>query len=975
MAQASEEPAHSPPPDPTPTPDPEMAEKLKDEMEKFKVYLNSTLTANSSVGCSLTDFCQYFEKDWGKSLNFYARKFGYKKVVDFLKALPEDIRINSDLHVTVVPNDDTKHVLSMVDRTYVDGKTIAKPSRCGPPPKPCVPRPRVITVPRMRSNMSQNFRVPPRNRPAVAGLFAKTKQNKWEPPFGYPQNPNLIPIEIRNQFGQNRIAKSAPRAQNTSPYNQLDPKAQIRIPSRTTFDDDYFGDDDWYYDEPGTSRSIASKYETTGSLNRNDYAPPGEVEYRRDQYWQRDDRSGVYDEAQWQEQEEFCEEYGAIGEVDDNYSDISDDEFFSAEEFDDDDLLDYDDSGAAEQCEEFLEEMQKLKPIPPNLYRMVHLLREAASDQTMEQLKKAYEKRYITKLDIAELRRVLGAKVSDGAKTSEAAFKLCALRSVFKSAVQPGGTTKVRLILDEDLDDGTNSIAASSRVNLDQSFGSNSAANKLSRGISMMSLASTQSSKFSGQQNTSHFATSKPSVQKSESSSYIPPPGFGNRPTMQPVPFNKSPAKDPPPPGFGSQQTKGNTTFGNNQAPVSRFGTQASTGFGHAKQNCPEPSSRKSPAFGSRPGSRQETPEGETDRRANWDTDNSAYEPLRPPSRSNRSPSSNREYTATTRSCNTSSANPLKTLNQVTGAATKVNDNSSITEAKIIMMACCVHDLAAKEAKTLSYLYDDIKKQEKLAYLAQSKTQFLGTLRMFFADSFEFVQGNSENGPDVLIKSTKTKPSSKITKLNVQCKPRCNTFRADSDVHVGDVLMAKIVRFDGSTPERPRMTCNLKDARVDELAGLLREYDSVLQELEELPITPSLNQLCLYRKAGRLARGRLVDVNENQAFILEDVDNGEVVIASSDQIFEFPAEFPLEDYPLMAVHVNFGMVEQLRDTACFQQTKQLIDSLINNDEIVELFIGRKSRDEHDFQIRMLYFDQELKERRYLFDSPSKKNAY
>lgn len=57
------------------------------------------------------------------------------------------------------------------------------------------------------------------------------------------------------------------------------------------------------------------------------------------------------------------------------------------------------------------------------------------------------------------------------------------------------------------------------------------------------------------------------------------------------------------------------------------------------------------------------------------------------------------------------------------------------------MMACCVHDLAAKEAKTLSYLYEDIKKQKKLTYLAQTKTQFLGTLRMYFADSFEFIQG------------------------------------------------------------------------------------------------------------------------------------------------------------------------------------------------------------------------------------------
>ncbi|KAI1708823.1 hypothetical protein DdX_11577 [Ditylenchus destructor] len=918
MAQASEEPAHSPPPDPTPTPDPAMAEKLKKEMDNFKFFLNSTLTANSSVGCSLTELCEYFQKDWGKSLNSYANKFGYKKVVDFLKALPEDIRINSDLHVTVVPKEDNKHVLSMVDRTYVDGKTIAKPSKCGPPPKPSVPRPRVpVTAARMRSNMSQNFRVPPKNRPSplFPGVPARPKQSKWQPPFGHPMNPNLIPIEIRNHFGQNRTVKSAPRAQNTAPYNQLDPKAQSRIPNRNDFDDDYFGDDDWYYDEPGTSRSIASKYETTSSLNRNDYAPPGEVEYRRDQFWQNDNRPGVFDDAQWQEQEEFCEEDGAFRELDDNYSDMSEDEFYSAEEFDDDDLLDYDDSGAAEQCEEFLETMQNHKPIPPNLYRMVHLLREAASDQTMEQLKKAYEKRYTTKLDIAELRRVLGAKASDGAKTSEAAFKLCALRCVFKSAVQPGGTTKVRLILDDDLDDGTNSIATSSRANPDHSFGSNSVANKLSRGFSLMSLASTQSSKVAGQQNTSHFGTSK---------------------------------------------------------------STASTGFGLAKQNCKEPSSKKGPAFGSRPGSRQETPENESDqtsnRQVNWDTDNSAYEPLRPPSRSNTSPSSNREHTTTTKTCNTSSASPLKTLNQVTGAATKANDNSSIIEAQITMMACCVHDLAAKEAKTLSYLYEDIKKQKKLTYLAQTKTQFLGTLRMYFADSFEFIQGNSEIEPDVLIKSTPIKPSSKMTKLNIQCKPRCNIFRADSDVHVGDVLMAKLVRFDGTTPERPRLTCNLKDARVDELTDLLREYNNMLQDLEEQPITPSLNQLCLYRKAGRLARGRVVDVNENQAFILEDVDNGEMIIASSDQIFEFPAEFPLESYPLMAVHVNFGMVEQLRDSACFQQTKQLIDSLINNGDIVELFIGRKN-DDHDFQIRMLYFDQELKERRFLFDSPSKKTVY
>ncbi|KAI1702068.1 hypothetical protein Ddc_17294 [Ditylenchus destructor] len=404
MGQASEEPAHTPPPDPTPTPDPAMVAKQKKDMDKFKTYLIPTLIAITSAGCSLDDLCLYFQEDWKKPLNFFAKRFGYDNVVDFLRTLPEDIRISSDLHVTVLPNNDANHVLKMVDKTYVDGKTIE-------PPK--VPRPRVIPASRTRSNMSQNFCVFPRTRPPplVSGLHTR-KKNKWEPP--------------------------------------IDSKAQCRLPSRNNIEGDC------YYNEPGTSRSIASKYGTKSNFNRNEYAPPGEVEYRRDQYWQRDDYSRVFDEALCQEQEEFYEEDGAM--EDDNYSDMSD-EFCSAEEFDDDDLLDYD-SGAVEQCEKFLEAMQNLKPIPPNLYRMVYLLREAASVQTMEQLKKAYEKRYTTKLDIAELRRVLGAKVAEGAKTSEAAFKLCALPYVFKSAVQPGGTTKVRLILDEDLDDGANSIAA-----------------------------------------------------------------------------------------------------------------------------------------------------------------------------------------------------------------------------------------------------------------------------------------------------------------------------------------------------------------------------------------------------------------------------------------------------------------------------------------------------------------------------------
>uniref|UniRef100_A0A915EQC7 DUF7515 domain-containing protein n=1 Tax=Ditylenchus dipsaci TaxID=166011 RepID=A0A915EQC7_9BILA len=432
---------------------------------QFLQSLHSTLVAEGGAGCHVSDLIKNYKIDWSKDLKMEARKRGYTTVLDMLKDMPKEVKVVDD-HVSMIKKEETKSTVHLVDN-----KDVKSFNKKKDPPRP-------VSNYRDLFSRSKPLIAQPRTGYFTAGGSSKNAGNAPRR-MPFQRSVNDLPVNGSNTFGRrsstaqsnsnshgfrpNMFGKMQQQRRENLPahqvHNELDPSKQTRPSGSKVLND--FGDYDDLFNMTMDGENI----------------PPLADQDDEGHYYDDNDRSSEYGV----EDEEDIILEGADQECDSG-DDEEEEFYYSADE---DEAHDW--NGDDQPCNEFDKMWEDGKPIPPKLYRMVHLLKEHGPELGVEKLKDEYNRVYKTILTTIELKNVLGVE-DPAVRVTKAAFAKCPLASMFKWRNSLNGF--ISLAAHDNDDKG--SVSGSSCFNQRSSPGTpNGMNNRFSR-MSMFSLASTR---------------------------------------------------------------------------------------------------------------------------------------------------------------------------------------------------------------------------------------------------------------------------------------------------------------------------------------------------------------------------------------------------------------------------------------------------------------------------------------------------
>uniref|UniRef100_A0A915EU33 Uncharacterized protein n=1 Tax=Ditylenchus dipsaci TaxID=166011 RepID=A0A915EU33_9BILA len=97
-----------------------MAEQPKFDA-RFLQSLHSTLVAEGSAGCHVSDLIRNYKLDWTPDLKMEAEKRGYTTVLDMLKDMTEEVKVGVDDRISLIEKEETKSTVHLVDNKKITG--------------------------------------------------------------------------------------------------------------------------------------------------------------------------------------------------------------------------------------------------------------------------------------------------------------------------------------------------------------------------------------------------------------------------------------------------------------------------------------------------------------------------------------------------------------------------------------------------------------------------------------------------------------------------------------------------------------------------------------------------------------------------------------------------------------------------------------------------------------------------------------